>query len=55
MDVAASPVIALPPHADVKQLAMLRINPPAAGLLLSEFADLERGDWILQNAATSES
>jgi len=50
MVVAASRVIALPPHADVGQLAMLRINPPAAGLMLSEFVDLEPGDWILQNA-----
>jgi NADPH:quinone reductase-like Zn-dependent oxidoreductase len=53
MVVAASRVTALPPHADVKQLAMLRINPLAAGLLLSEFVDLQPGDWILQNAANS--
>jgi hypothetical protein len=29
----------------VKQLAMLRINPPAGALMLSEYVDLKPGDW----------
>jgi NADPH:quinone reductase-like Zn-dependent oxidoreductase len=32
---------------------MLGSNPPAAGLILSEYTDLEPGDWIVQNAANS--
>jgi NADPH:quinone reductase-like Zn-dependent oxidoreductase len=32
---------------------MLTINPPTAGLLLSEFVDLAPGDWVVQNAANS--
>jgi NADPH:quinone reductase-like Zn-dependent oxidoreductase len=38
---------------DVHQLSMLRINPPTAALLLSEYIALKRGDWIVQNAANS--
>ena len=53
MVVAATRVVPLPPHADARQLAMLRIDPPAAGLMLSEYVDLEPGDWVLQNAANS--
>src|SRR5258707_4021608 len=40
------------PAADSRQLAMLGINPPTAALLLKE-TDLERGDWVAQNAANS--
>lgn len=41
------------PDADVRQLAMLGINPPTAALLLDEVSDLEPGDWVIQNAANS--
>lgn len=41
------------PNGDVNQLAMLGINPPTAYLLLTEFVQLKRGDWIIQNGATS--
>lgn len=51
--VEAEGLFALPEEADVQQLAMLRINPPTAGLLLSEFVDLKPGDWIVQNSANS--
>ena len=43
----------LPVEADVQQLAMLRINPPAGALMLSEYVDLKPGDWVVQNAANS--
>ena len=43
----------LPDHADPLQLSMMTINPPTAALLLSEFVTLERGDWVIQNAANS--
>src|ERR1700688_2651795 len=46
-------LFALPADVDPQQLAMLTINPPTAGLLLSEFVDLAPGDWIVQNAANS--
>ncbi len=49
----AEQLIPLPNEADPKQLAMLTINPPTASLLLSEFVQLEKGDWIIQNAANS--
>ncbi len=39
--------------ADPKQLAMLAINPPTASLLLSDYVDLGRGDFVVQNAANS--
>ncbi|QDE39840.1 zinc-dependent alcohol dehydrogenase family protein [Luteibacter pinisoli] len=41
------------PDGDLQQLSMLRINPPTASLLLSEFAPLKAGDWVVQNAANS--
>ncbi len=49
----AGGLFALPADVDPQQLAMLTINPPTAGLLLSEFADLAPGDWVVQNAANS--
>ena len=49
----AAQLLPLPAGADPRQLAMLTVNPPTASLLLSEFADLKPGDWVLQNAANS--
>jgi NADPH:quinone reductase-like Zn-dependent oxidoreductase len=43
----------LPPDAEAQQLAMLRINPPTAALLLSEYVDLSPGDWVIQDAGNS--
>lgn len=51
--VDAARLFPLPKGADPKQLAMLAVNPPTAALLLSEFAPLEEGDWVVQNAANS--
>ncbi|MDB6175121.1 MAG: hypothetical protein JWL59_4432 [Chthoniobacteraceae bacterium] len=51
--VSAAGLVPLPPEADVHQLAMLRINPPAGALMLSEYVDLRPGDWVIQNAANS--
>ena len=51
--VPASNLVPLPSHADVRQLAMLRINPPAASLMLSEYVDLQPNEWVIQNAANS--
>lgn len=41
------------PGGDVHQLAMLAINPATAYLLLTEFATLPRGSWVIQNSANS--
>lgn len=49
----AKGLMPLPAGADPRQLAMLAVNPPTARLLLSEFADLKEGDWVIQNAANS--
>ena len=49
----ADGLFALPAGVDPQQLAMLTINPPTAGLLLSEFVGLAPGDWVVQNAANS--
>ncbi|WP_263145308.1 zinc-dependent alcohol dehydrogenase family protein [Pseudomonas sp. RIT-PI-AD] len=49
----AEAVLPLPAEGDVRQLAMLTVNPPAALLMLREFVDLKAGDWVLQSAANS--
>lgn len=51
--VKANEVIAVPPGVDLRQGAMLRINPPTALLLLTDVVDLKPGDWVIQNAANS--
>ena len=51
--VPAARLIPLPNDADPKQLAMLTVNPPTASLLLSDFAELKAGDWVVQNSANS--
>jgi NADPH:quinone reductase-like Zn-dependent oxidoreductase len=43
----------LPSKVPLEQLAMVRVNPVAAQMLLSEFTQLRSGDWIVQNAANS--
>src|SRR5271170_3790851 len=50
---AAQDLIKLSPEIEVQQLSMLRINPPTAALLLSEYVALQPGEWIVQNAANS--
>jgi trans-2-enoyl-CoA reductase len=45
--------IPLPAGIDLGQAAMVRINPPTAQLMLSDFVDLKPGDWVIQNVANS--
>ncbi|CAN5865188.1 zinc-dependent alcohol dehydrogenase family protein [soil metagenome] len=45
--------IPLPAGFDLRQAAMVRINPPTAQLMLSDFVDLAAGDWVIQNVANS--
>ncbi|MDD2134588.1 zinc-dependent alcohol dehydrogenase family protein [Pseudomonas kurunegalensis] len=49
----AARLVPLPEVADYEQLSMLAVNPPTAALLLSDFVELQPGDWIIQNAANS--
>ena len=51
--VEAAKLIPLPNEADPKQLSMMTVNPPTAALMLSEFVDLQQGDWVIQNVANS--
>jgi NADPH:quinone reductase-like Zn-dependent oxidoreductase len=49
----ANALVPLPNGVDPIQLSMVTINPPTASLMLSEFVDLQKGDWVIQNAANS--
>ncbi len=49
----AADLFALPAGADPQQLSMLSINPPTAAMLLSDYVDLQPGDWVIQNAGNS--
>jgi NADPH:quinone reductase-like Zn-dependent oxidoreductase len=51
--VKADDVVAVPPRLEVRQAAMLRINPPTALLLLTDIVSLQPGDWVIQNVANS--
>ncbi len=48
-----SEVRRLPEGIDLRQAAMLKVNPPTAWLLLHAYAELPEGAWIAQNAANS--
>ncbi len=43
----------VPPSIASEQAAMLRINPATALRMVRDFAELQPGDWVLQNAANS--
>ena len=49
----ASTMLALPKDIDPLQLAMLRVNPPTAYLMLHKYVAPEPGNWVIQNAANS--
>ena len=49
----AKMVFPLPAGVDPKQLAMLRVNPPTAYLMLQQFVAPKAGNWVIQNAANS--
>ena len=46
-------VIPVPAKLDLRQAAMLRINPPTALLLLTDIVTLKAGDWVIQIVANS--
>jgi mitochondrial enoyl-[acyl-carrier protein] reductase / trans-2-enoyl-CoA reductase len=51
--VNAEDAIPLPAGIDLRQAAMVRINPATAELMLSDFVTLKGGDWLIQNVANS--
>jgi trans-2-enoyl-CoA reductase len=53
MVVPAESLVALPEGLDPLQAAMLAVNPATAWLMIHDFAKLQPGDWIVQNAANS--
>jgi len=46
-------LIKLPDSIDLRQAAMLKVNPATAWRLLHGFRDLKPGDWVVQNAGNS--
>ena len=49
----AEQAVKAPPGIDPQQLAMLKVNPATAYLMLKNYRDLQPGDWVIQNAANS--
>jgi NADPH:quinone reductase-like Zn-dependent oxidoreductase len=49
----ASRLIKVPAGVDPLQLAMLKVNPPTAYLMMTKYAQLAPGEWLLQTAANS--
>ena len=51
--VKAEDLVVVPEGIDPVQAAMLKINPLTAWRLLHDYVELQRGDWLIQNAANS--
>ena len=51
--VPADAVVPVPAEIDLRQGAMLRINPATVSLMLSDIVALEPGEWVVQNVANS--
>jgi NADPH:quinone reductase-like Zn-dependent oxidoreductase len=51
--VKAVQAIKVPSGIDPLQLAMLKVNPPTAWLMMTKYVTLKPGDWLLQDAANS--
>ncbi|MEM9441554.1 MAG: zinc-dependent alcohol dehydrogenase family protein, partial [Pseudomonadota bacterium] len=51
--VAASEIIKVTGAPDVLQVAMLKVNPATAWMMLKNFVELRSGDWLIQDAANS--
>ena len=51
--VKAEKLLAVPEGIAPEQAAMLKINPLTAWRMLHDFVRLEKGDWVIQNAANS--
>ncbi len=53
LNLSQNEVIAVPDTANTNQIAMLKVNPATAWLMLTEYRKLNQGDWVIQNAANS--
>jgi NADPH:quinone reductase-like Zn-dependent oxidoreductase len=51
--IKAGEAVPIAVDADPLQLAMLKINPATAWLMLTRYRELAAGDWLIQNAANS--
>jgi NADPH:quinone reductase-like Zn-dependent oxidoreductase len=51
--VPAAQALKVPADGDVLQLAMLKVNPATALLMLHNYVELQPGDWVIQDAANS--
>jgi trans-2-enoyl-CoA reductase len=51
--VKADELVVVPDGIEFVQAAMLKINPLTAWRLLHDYVDLQKGDWLIQNAANS--
>ncbi|MGC2625358.1 MAG: 2-enoyl thioester reductase domain-containing protein [Candidatus Udaeobacter sp.] len=51
--VKAEDLVVVPEGIEPVQAAMLKINPLTAWRLLHGYVDLQKGDWLIQNAANS--
>src|SRR6266481_5539077 len=51
--VKADELVVVPAGIEPVYAAMLKINPMTAWRLLHDYVDLEKGDWLIQNAANS--
>ncbi len=49
----AEDLVVVPDGIEPVQAAMLKINPLTAWRLLHDYVDLQKGDWLIQNAANS--
>src|SRR5678815_249528 len=49
----AEDLVVVPDRIEPVQAAMLKINPLTAWRLLHDYVDLQKGDWLIQNAANS--
>jgi trans-2-enoyl-CoA reductase len=51
--VKAEDLVIVPDGIEPVQAAMLKINPLTAWRLLHDYVDLQKGDWLIQNASNS--
>src|SRR5438034_4583737 len=51
--VKADQLVIVPDRIEPVHAAMLKINPMTAWRLLHDYVDLQKGDWLIQNAANS--
>ena len=53
VSVKAEDLVVVPDEIEPVQAAMLKINPLTAWRLLHDYVPLQKGDWLIQNAANS--